>query len=125
MNPNIEQTIARPDDTALNIPRGRSNDRANSKVPRSMSPSPMDDSSTPSEGDYAERVAAQNNMEVEVSHTSPPPRTYHRTTSLCPLLNLHAPSMRRRLTLHVPFMRRLTLHLSMKLIRQRNPLLPR
>jgi len=72
MNPNIEQTIARPDDTALNIPRGRSNDRANSKVPRSMSPSPMDDSSTPSEGDYAERVAAQNNMEVEVSHTSPP-----------------------------------------------------
>ena len=37
-----------------------------------MSPSPMDDSSTPSEGDYAERVAAQNNMEVEVSHTSPP-----------------------------------------------------
>ena len=71
MNPNIDNTKARPDDTALNIRRGRLSSRASTESSPSSSPSLMDDS-PPLECDYAECVAAQN-MEVEVSHTSPLP----------------------------------------------------
>lgn len=100
MNHNAEQTTARPDDTAFNIQRGRPTTRAADSSTRSTSSSPMDDESTPSECDYAERVAAQNNMEVEVSLTSPL-RTYQRTTSRCPLPNPHVSPTRRRLTLRL------------------------
>ena len=72
MNPNIDNTKARPDDTALNIRRGRLSSCASTESSPSSSPSLIDDS-PPSECDCAERVAAQNNMEVEVSHTSPLP----------------------------------------------------
>ena len=63
MSPNFENTIARPDDTALSIQRGRPPSRASAESSRSSSPSLMDDS-PPSGCDYAERVAAQNNMDI-------------------------------------------------------------
>ena len=63
MNPNVESTKARPDDTALSIQRGRPPSRASTESSRSSSPSLMDDS-PPSDCDYAEPVAAQNNMDI-------------------------------------------------------------
>ena len=84
MNQNTEQTTARPDDTAFNIQRGHLTMRANDQGPRSTFSSPMDDSSTPPECDYAEHVAAQNNIEVEVSHISPPSDTPSYDFSLPP-----------------------------------------
>ena len=69
MNQNSTQTTARPEDTAFNIQRGRPPMRTENQGPRSTSPSPMDNVSTSSTGDYAERVAALNNMEVDASQT--------------------------------------------------------
>ena len=63
MNPNVESTKARPDDTALSIQRGRPPSHASTESSRSSSPSLMDDS-PPSDCDYAEPVAAQNNMDI-------------------------------------------------------------
>ena len=56
--------FARPDNTAVNIQWGRPISRASVGGPQSPSPSPMD-SSAPSDMDYAERVAIQNNMDVD------------------------------------------------------------
>ena len=63
MNPNVESTKARPDDTALSIQRGHPPSRASTESSHSSSPSLMDDS-PPLDCDYAERVAAQNNMDI-------------------------------------------------------------
>jgi len=62
--------IAQLDDTAINIKRGCSLMKTSDKGSCSISSSPMDDTSMFSEANYAEHVAAQNNMEVEAFHTS-------------------------------------------------------
>ena len=71
MSPNFENTIARPDDTALSIQTGRPPSRASTDSSRSSFPSLMDDS-PPLDCDYAERVAAQNNMDTEADNTPSP-----------------------------------------------------
>ena len=53
MSPNFENTIARPDDTALSIQRGHPPSRTSTQSSRSSSPSLMDNS-PPSDCDYAE-----------------------------------------------------------------------
>ena len=70
MSPNFENTIARPDDTALSIQRGRPPSHASTQSSCSLSPSLMDDS-PPLDCDYAERVAAQNNMDIVADNTPP------------------------------------------------------
>jgi len=67
----LEKTTARPDDTAFNIQHGCPLSRISTGGPHSTSSSPMDDSSPPSEMDYAECVAANNNMDVEEANPSP------------------------------------------------------
>ena len=64
MNPNI--TSARLKDDAYNIQHGRLTFHNSAKNPHSTSSSPMDDSSPPLEIDYAERVAANCNMDIEI-----------------------------------------------------------
>ena len=71
MSPNFENTIARPDNTALSIQRGRSPSRVSTKSSRSSSPSLMDDS-PPSDCNYAEQVTAQNNMNIETDNAPHP-----------------------------------------------------
>ena len=70
MNPNI--TSARPEDDTYNIQCGCLTSRNSTKNPRSTSPSPMDDSSPPLEVDYAEHVAANCNMDIEIMDPSLP-----------------------------------------------------
>ena len=70
MNPNT--TSARPEDDAYNIQHGRSTSRTSTNGPHSNSPSPMDNSSPPLEVDYAERVAANCNMDIEITDPSLP-----------------------------------------------------
>ena len=65
-------TSARPEDDTYNIQRGRPASRNSTNGLRSTSPSPMDDSSPPSEVDYAERVAANCNMDIEIVDPSLP-----------------------------------------------------
>ena len=65
-------TSARLEDDAYNIQCGRSTSRTSTNRPCSNSPSPMDDSSPPSEVDYAECVAANCNMDMEIMDPSPP-----------------------------------------------------
>jgi len=65
-------TSARPEDDAYNIQRGRPTSCTSTNGLRSTSPSPMDDSSPPSEVDYAERVAANCNMDIEITDPSLP-----------------------------------------------------
>jgi len=62
---------ARLDDTAFNIQWGYPTTWAADSSPHSISSSPMDNKSTPSECNYAKYVVTLNNMEVEVSLTSP------------------------------------------------------
>ena len=71
MSPNFENTIARPDDTALSIQRDCPPSHASTESSCSLSPSLMDDS-PPSDCDYAERVAAQNNMDIEADNAPHP-----------------------------------------------------
>jgi len=71
MSPNFENTIARPDDTALSIQRGHPPSCTSTESSHSLSPSLMDDSPS-SDCDYAERVAAQNNMDIEADNAPPP-----------------------------------------------------
>ena len=68
MNPNIENIKSRPDNTALSIQRSCPPSRASTESSRSSSPSLMDNS-LPSECDYAEQVAAQNNMDIMADNT--------------------------------------------------------
>ena len=68
MNPN--NTLARLEDDAYNIQRGRLTSHTSTNGPCSNSPFPMDDSSPPSEVDYAECVAA--NMDIEITDPSLP-----------------------------------------------------
>jgi len=56
--------FARPDDMAVNIQRGCPTSRASIGNSRSPFPSP-ETSSSQSDMDYAERVAMQNNVEVD------------------------------------------------------------
>ena len=70
MSPNI--TSARLEDDAYNIQRGRPTSRNSAKNPHSTSPSPMDNSSSPSEIDYAECIAANCNMDIEIMDLSLP-----------------------------------------------------
>ena len=90
MSPNFENTIAKPDDTALSIQRGRPPSRASTESSCSSSPSLMNDS-PPSDCDYAERVAAQNNINIKTDNTPPihwPPEIRLRyatfTNATCP-----------------------------------------
>jgi len=70
MSPNFENTIARPDDTALSIQRGCPPSCASTQSFRSSSPSLIDDS-PPLDCDYAKRVAVQNNIDI-VADNAPP-----------------------------------------------------
>jgi len=81
MSPNIENTKARPDDTALSIQRGCPPSCASTESSCSSSLSLMDDS-PPSDCNYAERVAVQNNMDI-VNNNAPPPLVPRGMTSLC------------------------------------------
>jgi len=65
-------TSARPEDDAYNIQRGCPTSRTSTNGLRSTFPSPMDNSSPPSEVDYAERVAANCNMDIEIMDPSLP-----------------------------------------------------
>ena len=69
---NLNTTSARPEDNAYNIQRGRSTFRTSTNGPHSNSPSPMDDSFPPLEVDYAERVATNYNMDIEITDPSLP-----------------------------------------------------
>ena len=97
MNQNNEQTnpnlpTARPEDDAYNIQRECSMSHTSAKGPCSNSPSPMNDSSPPSEIDYAERVATNCNMDVEVATPSlPPGNVSSGFTFSLPLSNPRAP----------------------------------
>ena len=71
MNPNI--TFARPEDDTYNIQCGHPISSNSTKNPCSTSPSLMDNSSPPSEVDYAEHVAANCNMDIEITDLSLPP----------------------------------------------------
>jgi len=62
---------ARLDNTAFNIQQGHPTTWAADSSSHSIFSSPIDNESTPSECDYAECVVALNNIEVEVSLTSP------------------------------------------------------
>jgi len=65
-------TSVRPENDAYNIQRGHPTSCTSTNGLRSTSPSPMDDSSPPSEVDYAERVAANCNMDIETTVPSLP-----------------------------------------------------
>ena len=54
MNQNNKQTTARPEDNVLNIQHGCPFMRTDNKGPQSTCPSPMDNISTFSEGNYAD-----------------------------------------------------------------------
>ena len=69
---NFNTTSARPEDDAYNIQHGCSTSRTSTNGPCSNSPSPMDDSSSPLEVDYAERIAANCNMDIEITDPSLP-----------------------------------------------------
>jgi len=69
---NLNTTSARPEDDAYNIQRGRLTSHTSTNGPHSNSPSPIDDSSPPSEVDYAEHVAANCNMDIEITDPSLP-----------------------------------------------------
>ena len=69
---NLNTTSARPEDNAYNIQRGRSTFRTSTNGPHSNSSSPMDDSFPPLEVDYAERVATNYNMDIEITDPSLP-----------------------------------------------------
>jgi len=97
MNPNIDCTTARPDDTAFNIEGNQPSTQHEVNIPREPA-SPMDDDSMLSEEDYAARIASQNNMDENVVHFSPP-QTFHHLTLHCPPPKLHVPPMRRTLVL--------------------------
>ena len=68
MNPNI--TFARPEDDAYNIQRRRPTSSNSTKNPCSTSSSLMDNSSPPSEVDYAECVTANCNIDIEITDLS-------------------------------------------------------
>ena len=68
MNPNT--TSARLEDNAYNIQCGHSTSHTSTNRPCSNSLSPMDDSSPPLEVDYAEHVAANCNMDIEITDPS-------------------------------------------------------
>jgi len=65
-------TLARLEDNAYNIQYGHSTSRTSTNRPCSNSLSPMDDSSPPSEVDYAEHVATNYNIDIEIMNTSLP-----------------------------------------------------
>ena len=90
MSPNFENTIARPDDTALSIQRGRPPSRASTQSSCNSSPSLMDDS-PPSDCDYAEQVAAQNNMDIETDNAPPFAGLQKYDFTMPPLQTPHAP----------------------------------
>jgi len=70
MSSNIENTKARPDDTALSIQQGCPPSCASTDSSHSSFPSLMDDS-PPSDCEYMEWVAAQNNIDI-VADNAPP-----------------------------------------------------
>ena len=96
MSPNFENTIARPDDTALSIQRGHPPSRASTESSCSSSPSLMNNS-PPSDCDYAERVAAQNNIDIETDNAPPPAGPQKYDFAMPPSQMPRAP-MRMRLT---------------------------
>ena len=69
MNANIENTKARLNDTALSIWHSHPSSYVSTESSCSSSPSPMDNL-PPSEYNYAERVAAQNNIDIEADNTT-------------------------------------------------------
>ena len=63
INPNVENTKARPDNTALNIQRGHPPSHTSTESSHSLFPSLIDDL-LPSYCNYTERVTVQNNMDI-------------------------------------------------------------
>jgi len=70
INYSLEPTTACLDNTAINIKQDCPPIRTNDKDSCSISFSPIDDAFTSFKDNYIEQVAAQNNMDMEVSHTS-------------------------------------------------------
>ena len=69
---NLNTTSARLEDNAYNIQCGCLMSHTSTNRPRSNSPSLMDDSSPPSEVDYAEYITANCNMNIEIMDPSLP-----------------------------------------------------
>ena len=90
MSPNFENTIARPDDTALSIQRGCLLSCASTQSSRSSSLSLMDDL-PPSDCDYTEQVAAQNNMDIVADNAPPSAGPQKYDFAIPPLQTPHAP----------------------------------
>ena len=90
MNPNVDSTKARPDDTALSIQRGRPPSCMSTESSHSSSPSLMDDS-LPSDCDYAEQVAVQNNMDIEADNAPPAAGPLRYKFAMLPLQTPCAP----------------------------------
>ena len=96
MSPNFENTKARPDDTTLSIQKVHPPFCASTESSHSSFPSLMDDS-PPSDCDYAERVATQNNMDI-VADNAPHPMAPRSATLPCRLCKRHMPPTRTHLT---------------------------
>jgi len=90
MSPNFENTTARPDNTALSIQRGCPPSHASTESSHSSSPSLIDDS-PPSDCDYAERVAVQNNMDIVDDNTPPSAGSWKYDFAMPPSQTPHAP----------------------------------
>jgi len=70
ISPNVENTKARLNNTALSIQQGCSLSRTSTDSSHSLFSSLMDNS-LPSDCDYAERVAVQNNMDIVANNILP------------------------------------------------------
>jgi len=90
INPNINSTKARPDNTALSIQRGHPPSCVSTESSCSSSPSLMDDS-PPLDCNYTERVATQNNMDIEADNTPPTAGPLRYNFAMLPLQTLCAP----------------------------------
>ena len=90
MNPNVESTKARPDNTALSIQWGRPLSHMSTESSHSLSPSLMDDF-PPLDCDYAERVAAQNNIDIVADNAPSTTGSQRYSFAMLPLQTPCAP----------------------------------
>jgi len=70
MNPNIDCTTARPDDTAFNIEENQPSTQHEVNIPHKPA-SLIDDNSMLSKEDYTAHIASQNNINEDIVHSSP------------------------------------------------------
>jgi len=90
MNSNVNSTKARPDNTALSIQRGCSPSCVSTKSSHSSPPSLMDNS-PPLDCNYAEQVAVQNNMDIEVDNAPSATSPLRYELAMPPLQTPHTP----------------------------------